>query len=157
MLSRPHSRPLSNFIEPCLPRRADKPLAGRDWIHEIKHDGFRIMARRDAAGVRLLTRNGHDFAGRFPLAAAAVAALPAHSCLIDDCAGNGLDVCNSCSAKDFRRSALHRSRTAQRRASSAFARLTRSSLATNEQPSVRVKVSSRLAAFTVEPITANSR
>jgi ATP-dependent DNA ligase len=83
MLSRPRSRPLSNFIEPCLPRRADKPPAGRDWIHEIKHDGFRIMARRDAAGVRLLTRNGYDFAGRFPLAAAAVAALPARSCLID--------------------------------------------------------------------------
>jgi bifunctional non-homologous end joining protein LigD len=41
------------------------------------------MARRDAAGVRLLTRNGHDFAGRFPLAAAAIAALPARSCLID--------------------------------------------------------------------------
>ena len=56
---------------------------GRDWIHEIKHDGFRIMARRDAAGVRLLTRNGYDFAGRFPLAAAAVGALPARSCLID--------------------------------------------------------------------------
>jgi hypothetical protein len=34
-------------------------------------------------GVRLLTRNGHDFAGRFPLAAAAVGALPARSCLID--------------------------------------------------------------------------
>jgi bifunctional non-homologous end joining protein LigD len=83
MLSRPRSRSLPNFIEPCLPRRADKPPAGRDWIHEIKHDGFRIMARRDAAGVRLLTRNGHDFAGRFPLAAAAVAALPARSCLID--------------------------------------------------------------------------
>ena len=63
MLSRPRSHPLSNFIEPCLPRRADKPPAGRDSIHEIKHDGFRIMARRDAAGVRLLTRNGHDFAG----------------------------------------------------------------------------------------------
>ena len=41
------------------------------------------MARRDAAGVRLLTRNGYDFAGRFPLAAAAVAALSARSCLID--------------------------------------------------------------------------
>ena len=41
------------------------------------------MARRDGAGVRLLTRNGHDFAGRFPLAAAAVAALPVRSCLID--------------------------------------------------------------------------
>ena len=83
MSPRPRSRPLSNFIEPCLPRPADKPPAGGDWIHEIKHDGFRIMARRDAAGVRLLTRNGHDFAGRFPLAAAAVAALPARSCLID--------------------------------------------------------------------------
>jgi hypothetical protein len=42
----------------------------------------RIMARRDAAGVRLLTRNGRDFAGRFPMAAAAVATLPARSCLI---------------------------------------------------------------------------
>ena len=41
------------------------------------------MGRRDAAGVRLLTRNGHDFTGRFPLAAAAVAMLPARSCLID--------------------------------------------------------------------------
>jgi bifunctional non-homologous end joining protein LigD len=48
-----------------------------------KHDGFRIMARRDAASVRFLTRNGHDFAGHFPLAAGAVAALPARSCLID--------------------------------------------------------------------------
>jgi hypothetical protein len=56
MLSLPRSRPLPNFIEPCLPRPADKPPAGRDWIHEIKHDGFRIMARRDAAGVRLLTQ-----------------------------------------------------------------------------------------------------
>src|SRR5580692_10746180 len=83
MSSRPHSRPLAGFIEPCLPRRADKPPAGPDWIHEIKHDGYRIMARRDAAGVRLLTRNGHDFAGRFPLAASAVVALPARSCLID--------------------------------------------------------------------------
>ena len=83
MSPRPRSRPLSNFIEPCLPRPAVKPPAGGDWIHEIKHDGFRIMARRDAAAVRLLTRNGHDFAGRFPLAAAAVAALPARSCLID--------------------------------------------------------------------------
>jgi bifunctional non-homologous end joining protein LigD len=96
MFSRPRSRPLSNSIEPCLPRRADKPPAGRDWIHEIKHDGFRIMARRDAAGVRLLTRNGYDFAGRFPLAAAAVAALPARSSLIDGeaivCDANGLAV-----------------------------------------------------------------
>src|SRR6478672_7496291 len=83
MSPRPPSRAIVHFIEPCLPRRADKPPSGPDWIHEIKHDGFRIMARRDAAGVRLLTRNGYDFAGRFPLVAGAVAALSARSCLID--------------------------------------------------------------------------
>jgi|SRR6516162_4096078 len=74
---------VSRFIEPCLPSRAERPPAGRDWIHEIKHDGFRIMARRDATGVRLISRHGNDFTARFPLAAAAVASLPAHSFLID--------------------------------------------------------------------------
>jgi bifunctional non-homologous end joining protein LigD len=83
MPPRLRSRPLAEFIEPCLPRPADRPPIGGDWLHEIKHDGLRIMARRDAAGVRLLTRNGYDFAGRFPLAAAAVATLSARSCLID--------------------------------------------------------------------------
>jgi bifunctional non-homologous end joining protein LigD len=83
MPPRPHFRPLADFIEPCLPRPADKPPAGPDWLHEIKHDGFRVMARRDGDRVRLLSRKGHDFASRFPLAAAAVAALPARSCLID--------------------------------------------------------------------------
>jgi hypothetical protein len=45
-----------NRIEPCLPRFAKKPPAGPGWIHEIKHDGFRIIAVRDGARVRLLTR-----------------------------------------------------------------------------------------------------
>ena len=61
--------------EPCLPRPAKIPPSGPDWIHEIKHDGFRIMARRHNRGVRLITRNGYDFADRFPLAAAAIAKL----------------------------------------------------------------------------------
>jgi hypothetical protein len=76
-------RSLVGFIEPCLPSAAKAPPIGAGWIHEIKHDGFRIMARRDGAGVRLITRNGNDFTKRFPLAAAAVAALPGRSCLID--------------------------------------------------------------------------
>ncbi len=71
------------FVEPCLPSPAKQPPAGSNWIHEIKHDGFRIMARRDGAGVRLITRNGNDFTHRFPLAVAAVAALPGRSFLID--------------------------------------------------------------------------
>ncbi len=76
-------RPPSGFIAPCLPSRADKPLVGPDWIHEIKHDGYRLMARRDAAGLRLLSRNGIDLSDRFPLIAAAVTRLPVRSCLID--------------------------------------------------------------------------
>jgi bifunctional non-homologous end joining protein LigD len=74
---------LVRLVEPCLPSPGKRPPAGLNWLHEIKHDGFRIMARRDSAGVRLFTRNGHDFTARFPLAAAAVAALPGRSFLID--------------------------------------------------------------------------
>jgi bifunctional non-homologous end joining protein LigD len=71
------------FIEPCMPLRAERPPADPEWIHEIKHEGFRSMARRSGKGVILLTRNGYDFTACFPLAAAAVAALPAHSFVID--------------------------------------------------------------------------
>jgi bifunctional non-homologous end joining protein LigD len=67
----------------CLPRPARKPPAGPGWIHEIKHDGFRILAERNARGVTLHSRKGYDFADRFPLAAAAIAKLPVRSRLID--------------------------------------------------------------------------
>jgi ATP-dependent DNA ligase len=45
----------------ALTRRASVERSGLD--HEIKHDGFRLMARRDS--VRLLTRNGIDWSSRF--------------------------------------------------------------------------------------------
>jgi bifunctional non-homologous end joining protein LigD len=90
------TRPGLGIIEPCLPWPAKAPPSGLGWIHEIKHDGFRITARRDGAGVRLITRHGNDFTARFPLVASAVAALPARSCLIDGeaivCDENGLAV-----------------------------------------------------------------
>jgi len=35
----------AGFVEPCLPSPAKAPPAGPNWLHEIKHDGFRIMAR----------------------------------------------------------------------------------------------------------------
>jgi hypothetical protein len=54
---------VSAFIEPCLPSPADRLPSGPDWIHEIKLDDFRMMVRRDPAGVRLLTRNGYDWTG----------------------------------------------------------------------------------------------
>jgi ATP-dependent DNA ligase len=74
---------VSAFIEPCLPSRAERPPSGPGWVHEIKHDGFRLMVRRDGAGVRLLTRNGHDWSDRYPLIRISAAALPVRSCLID--------------------------------------------------------------------------
>ena len=77
------TRPGLGFIEPCLPSPAKAPLSGPGWLHEIKHDGFRIMARRDSAGVRLITRHGNDFTARFPMAVEAVTALSARSFLLD--------------------------------------------------------------------------
>jgi ATP-dependent DNA ligase len=65
---------VSAFIEPCLPSPADRLPSGPEWIHEIKHDGFRMMVRRDPAGVRLLT-HGYDWSRRFPLIAEAAGAL----------------------------------------------------------------------------------
>jgi ATP-dependent DNA ligase len=73
----------AEFIAPCLRSPAERPPTGPNWIHEIKDDGYRIMASRAGDGVRLLTRNGYDWARRYPLIVEAVAALRAHSCLID--------------------------------------------------------------------------
>src|SRR5262245_54859704 len=84
---------LSGFIEPCLPTQAERPPSGPGWVHEIKHDGFRMVVRRDPAGVRLLTRRGNDWTERFPLIAAAAGALKVRSCLLDGeavaCDGDG--------------------------------------------------------------------
>jgi bifunctional non-homologous end joining protein LigD len=90
------TRPGLGIIEPCLPSPAKAPPSGPGWLHEIKHDGFRIMARRDGAGIRLITRHGNDFTGRFSFIATAVGKLPVRSCLIDGeaivCDENGLAV-----------------------------------------------------------------
>jgi ATP-dependent DNA ligase len=65
-------------------------------VHEIKLDGFCMMVRRDAAGVRLLTRNGIDWTARYPLIAAAAGAPRARSFLLDGeavaCDGDGVPV-----------------------------------------------------------------
>jgi bifunctional non-homologous end joining protein LigD len=62
----------ASFIEPCLPSPTDKPQSGSNWIREIKHDGFRLMARRNPVGIRLITRKGNDWTHRYPLVAEAV-------------------------------------------------------------------------------------
>jgi bifunctional non-homologous end joining protein LigD len=70
-------------FEACLPRKAKEPPSGPGWIHEIKHDGFRILARKDGNEVRLITRNGYDFTDRYPLIVDGIASLPVETCIID--------------------------------------------------------------------------
>jgi len=55
----------TGFIQPCLPSKVARPPSGSLWVHEIKHDGYRLMVRRDGSRIRSFTRNGYDWAGRF--------------------------------------------------------------------------------------------
>src|SRR5258707_13408230 len=58
-------------FEPCIPTRGAKVPAGPDWLHEIKHDGYRLIVQREGKRVRLFTRNGYDWTDRYPLIAEA--------------------------------------------------------------------------------------
>ena len=63
--------------------QTDKLQSGSQWLHEIKHDGFRIIARKNGSRVKLYSRPGNDFTHRFPLIVEALARLPSRSCIID--------------------------------------------------------------------------
>ena len=66
------------FIEPCQPSKVFRSPSGPLWVHKIKHDGC-----RDGARVRCFTRNGHDWANRFPAIVDAALRIDATSFLID--------------------------------------------------------------------------
>ena len=71
------------FIEPCRPSKASRPPSGQLWVHEIKHDGFRLLVRREGSRVRCFTRDGKDSSDRFPAIVEAAGKLKASSFLID--------------------------------------------------------------------------
>jgi bifunctional non-homologous end joining protein LigD len=75
--------PLPSFIAPCLATLVDAPPTGDDWVHEIKLDGYRLQARVLDGDVRLLTRSGLDWTGRFSSLAKAFSKLKVRSALID--------------------------------------------------------------------------
>jgi bifunctional non-homologous end joining protein LigD len=75
MSLRERTRPGLGIIEPCLPSPAKAPPSGPGWLHEIEHDGFRILAHRDSAGVRLI--NGESWLNESPRDALAWSILPA--------------------------------------------------------------------------------
>ena len=84
----------AGLIAPCLPTKTDNLPSGSQRLHEIKHDGFRIIARKDGDRVRLYSRPGNDMTRRFPLIAEALTGLRSRSCIIDGeavaCDDNGL-------------------------------------------------------------------
>jgi bifunctional non-homologous end joining protein LigD len=57
----------AGFIAPCLPTNAPQPPYGSMWLHEIKHDGFRVIARKEGKRIKLYSRPGNDLTYRFPL------------------------------------------------------------------------------------------
>src|SRR5262249_14592148 len=68
---------------PELATQVEKPPSGDAWLHEVKLDGYRVMARLDGGAVRLVTRQGLDWTDRFPGIADAIAALPCRAALLD--------------------------------------------------------------------------
>jgi bifunctional non-homologous end joining protein LigD len=84
----------AGFIAPCLPTKSTQLPSGSQWLHEIKHDGFRIIARKTGAQVRLYSRPGNDLTCRFPLIVETLARLRPRSCVVDGeavaCDDNGV-------------------------------------------------------------------
>jgi bifunctional non-homologous end joining protein LigD len=72
-----------NLFAPCLPMTAPRPPSGPLWLHEIKHDGIRVIAQRQGDRVKLYSRHGDDMTKRFPLIVEAMMRLRASSCVID--------------------------------------------------------------------------
>jgi len=69
--------------EPQLATLVAEAPAGDDWLHEIKYDGYRIGCAVKRGVARLTSRNGNDWTDRFAEVAAAAAALPVESALMD--------------------------------------------------------------------------
>src|SRR5438270_5671861 len=70
-------------LKPQLATVADRAPDGPEWLHEIKYDGYRLLARIDDGEVRLITRGGLDWTAKFPALAARLSQLPLDSALID--------------------------------------------------------------------------
>lgn len=75
--------PLPDFIPPQLATRVKRPPAGPDWLHEIKFDGYRVLAHIAGGEIRLLTRHGKDWTVRFQPIPAVLAKLDCAQALVD--------------------------------------------------------------------------
>jgi bifunctional non-homologous end joining protein LigD len=71
------------YIAPCLPALVDRVPSGPDWLHELKWDGYRIIARKEGANVKLWSRAGWGWHGTFPLVSGAIGRLPLSRLVLD--------------------------------------------------------------------------
>ena len=74
---------LPAWVAPQLATLVSEPPVGDAWVHEVKLDGYRILARIDHGRVRLLTRNRLDWTDHFPAIAEAAGSLPVKEALLD--------------------------------------------------------------------------
>lgn len=79
----PPKSPLPQWIPPQLTQPVETAPSGPQWVHEIKLDGFRMSARIDKGTVRLLTRTGLDWSGKYPAALAALKDIKASTAYLD--------------------------------------------------------------------------
>jgi bifunctional non-homologous end joining protein LigD len=90
-LNRGRARSSMRTIAELMARYPDVQLAtlvdavpeGESWIHETKFDGYRLLGFRAGQSVRLVTRNGKDWTGRFPSLSAALAGLASDNAVLD--------------------------------------------------------------------------
>ena len=73
----------AGFIIPARPVVRSRPPFGPDWVHEIKHDGYRMIVRREGSAVRVYSRNAYDWTLRLAAIAAAAQQIKAKSFTID--------------------------------------------------------------------------
>ncbi|MBR1156904.1 DNA ligase [Bradyrhizobium sp. JYMT SZCCT0428] len=73
----------SSSFEPCIPTRATKVPTSKNWLHEVKHDGYRLIVHREGKRVRLFTRNGFDWSDKYPLITEAALRIRSTSFVLD--------------------------------------------------------------------------
>jgi len=76
-------RAMPGDFTPQLATLVDKAPEGEEWLHEIKYDGYRLLARIEKGKAKLITRNGLDWTAKFPALARGMAALPVETALVD--------------------------------------------------------------------------
>jgi bifunctional non-homologous end joining protein LigD len=91
------------LYQPCIPTRSTVVPSGSEWVHEIKHDGYRIIAHKMGDRVQLLTRNGYDWTDRYPCISNAMDNLMVRSTVID---GEAV-VCGRDGVSDFEKLHSH--------------------------------------------------